>query len=140
LFIEGPDQVNAETTDELSVKGWVLFDGECPLCIHLAARFGPFLRRHRFELAPLQTNWVRERLTRIDNDLLSEMRLLTSHGELRGGADALIFIARQIWWTRPLYWLSRIPLVRVALRRAYRWIAVHRHCLSGGCHVAERSG
>ena len=117
-------------TQESKVRGWILFDGECSLCRNAARRFTPFLRRHHFDVVPLQTPWVRERLGMSDEELLSEMRLLTAAGLVRGGADALIGIAWQIWWARPLAWCARLPLIGPALRRAYRWMARHRHCLA----------
>jgi predicted DCC family thiol-disulfide oxidoreductase YuxK len=126
--------VNTEITD--NSNGWVFFDAECSLCTNLAHRFGPFLHRHRFTLVPLQTPWVEERLAKTDGKLLSEMRLLTTQGDLYGGADALIGIAQRISWTRPLYGLLDVPIVRSVLRRLYRWTARHRTCLGGGCRIA----
>jgi predicted DCC family thiol-disulfide oxidoreductase YuxK len=110
-------------------RGWILFDGECSMCRNAVRRFAPLLRRHHFGLAPLQTAWVRERLSLAEEDLLSEMRFLDTHGEVHRGADALIAIAGQVWWARPLSRLARLPPIRAACRKAYRWIARHRHCL-----------
>jgi predicted DCC family thiol-disulfide oxidoreductase YuxK len=123
--------MNPRLTEASGVKGWVLFDGQCAFCTNLVRRFTPLLHRYHFELAPLQTPWVRERLAVTDKDLLSEMRFLTAQGEVHGGADALICIARQIWWSRPLGWLASLPLIRAGLHEAYRWIARHRHCPTG---------
>jgi predicted DCC family thiol-disulfide oxidoreductase YuxK len=124
-------------TDNTRSKGWVLFDAQCQFCSAFAQRLGPLLRRHGFALAPLQTPWVKEKLKLSDEDLLSEMRLLTCKGEIYGGADALIAIARQIWWAWPLYLLSRIPLVKPALATAYRWIARRRNCVTRYCRAGD---
>ena len=52
-------------TDIKNENGRVCFDAECSLCANLARRVGPFLRRHRFGLAPLQTEWVKDRLATV---------------------------------------------------------------------------
>lgn len=118
----------------------MLFDAQCSLCRRLARRYEPLLSRHRFALVPLQTPWVRERLVKCDDDLLSEMRLLTRQGIIYGGADALIALARQIWWAWPLYWLAHLPIIRNALRKAYAWVARRRNCLRGRCQIGADSG
>ncbi len=132
--------MNTEITDKRNVRGWILFDAHCRLCTSLARRCERLLGRHQFVLVPLQTPWVRERLTKSGHELLLEMRLLTSEGALYGGADALLALARQVWWAWPLYWLSHVPGVRPALRKAYRWLARHRTCLGGGCPIELGSG
>jgi predicted DCC family thiol-disulfide oxidoreductase YuxK len=111
--------VTTEITEVKNGRGWVLFDAQCLLCTRLARRCEPLLRKHGFALVPLETPWVRERLAKCGGELLSEMRLLTPHGNIYGGADALIALAQQIWWARPLYWFARLPLVRAALRKVY---------------------
>jgi len=132
--------VITEITDSKNARGWVLFDAQCLLCMRLARHWGPLLGRHRFALVPLQTPWVREFLAKGDGELLSEMRLITSEGDVYGGADALIALARQIWWAWPVYLLARLPTVRPALHKAYAWAARRRHCLGRGCQIGERSG
>ena len=121
--------MNTESTDTKDENGWVLFDGQCPICRKLAHLCAPVLVRHHFALVPLQTPWVRERLGISEDELLSEMRLLTPQGKLYGGADALIGIARQIWWAWPWYGLAQIPFVRAALRDGYGRFARRRNCL-----------
>jgi predicted DCC family thiol-disulfide oxidoreductase YuxK len=119
-------------------NGWVCFDAHWTLCVALARRFEPLLRRHRFELVPLQTPWVKRRLDEDASELLSEMRLLTVQGLIHGGADALVEIARHIWWAKPVYWLSLVPLARSALATGYRWVARNRTCFGGSCVAGAR--
>ena len=130
--------MNTEITDIKNANGWICFDVECRLCAKLARLFRPLLYRHRFALLPLQTPWVTERLASCDEELLSGMRLLTGEGQIHGGADALIEIARRIWWAKPVYWLSRIPLVQSVLVMGYRWLARNRTCLGGSCSRAAQ--
>ena len=118
-----------------TAQGRVLYDGECPLCTGAAVRFAPMLRRHRFVLVPLQTPWVRKQLGLKPDAALAEMKLLTEGGEIYGGAEALVQIARRIWWAWPVYAISLVPGVKFLLRAIYEWIATCRNCLNGMCAV-----
>src|SRR5258706_5252804 len=120
-------------------RGWVLYDGEWRLCTGTVARFGPVLRRLHFELAPLQTPWVRERLGLKAGEMPDEMKLLAEDGRIYGGAEALLQMARLIWWARPLYALAQIPGGTVLFRAIYRQIAASRHCLNGACEIPKQS-
>jgi len=110
-------------------RGWVFFDADCAFCSAWARRLHAMLASRGFGLAPLQSPRVRALLSLPDGELLREMRLLTADGSVLGGADALIHLARNIWWARPVYALAQIPRVRALLAAAYRWLAERRHCL-----------
>jgi len=69
---------------------------------------------------------------------LEEMRVLTSDGRDISGTDAVIFLARQIWWARPFAVLARLPEMHRLLHRGYRWIAAHRGCNHIACDVKDR--
>jgi alginate O-acetyltransferase complex protein AlgI len=128
--------VNTEitkTSDMDWLQGWVFYDGDCPLCRDLASRFEKVLTRRGFDLAPLQASWVTDCLDLDVREPLTEMRLLTRHGLQLGGADAIIFLSRKIWWAWPLCVLARLPGVRRLLWTGYRRIAARRHCLDGSC-------
>lgn len=66
------------------------------------------------------------------------MRLLLANGESLGGADAIIEIARQIWWGWPLFLFAHVPGARSGLRAVYRVLARNRHCFNGSCPVDKR--
>lgn len=132
--------MSAENNMHASARaGWVLYDGECAICIRLARRFGPVLKRHRFNLAPLQTPWVRERLELAEDAPLDEMHVLSRSGTLMGGPEAVAFLAGQVWWAWPLCVLAKVPAGMWLLRRVYRWVAAHRYC-AGQCDPARRGG
>jgi hypothetical protein len=63
------------------------------------------------------------------------MRVLTSTGEVFGGADAMILLARQVWWAAPLVWLARLSSGQAILHRFYRWVAAHRSCAINGAEA-----
>ena len=122
-----------EIPNSESRNGWVLYDGDCPMCIRLAVRFASILRRHDFDLAPLQSLWVRSRLGSGASEPLDEMFVLTPSWEVYGGADAVVFLARRIWWAWPLYAITKLPGVMWLLRHLYRCVARNRTCFGGRC-------
>ena len=120
-----------EITEErkpVPIRGWILYDRDCRFCRELALRFENVFAKRGFRFEPLQQTWVQERLNLTREQLLEEMRVLTTAGEAFGGADAVIFLTRQLWWTTPLAVLARLQFVHAMLDRLYRWVAAHRTC------------
>ena len=111
--------MTVQTTKRLC--GWVFYDANCRFCAATAARFRRILERRGFRVIP--------------SGLWPELRLLTAEGHTCGGADAVFYLARCIWWARPLWALAQLPGMRRAARVAYRWFAAHRYCLSGSCQI-----
>jgi len=114
-------------------RAWVLYDGGCSLCRKYIARFERTLTVRRFDLAPLQSAWVIECLDLPEHELLSRMRVLTRQGREYAGADALIYLARHVWWAWPFYAAAHLPFAKRVLRRAYDFLAQRRHCDHGSC-------
>lgn len=125
--------MNTEITDKEKLRGWVLYDGNCHLCSNMAWRFKNALRLRHFELLPLQTPWVRQKLQMTNDEIRKEMRLLKSDGQAIGGADALLEISRYFWWAWPVRQIGCIPVVRGWMRFGYQWVADHRRCAGGSC-------
>jgi predicted DCC family thiol-disulfide oxidoreductase YuxK len=121
-------------------RGWLFFDADCAFCVRIVRALAPTLQKRGFALAPLQDPRVGPLLGLSPTKLLLEMRLLLSDGKQFGGADAAVALAREIWWARPLVWLSELPGMMNALRSAYRWIAARRKCAAAtSCAIAEQS-
>ncbi|HEY0455186.1 MAG TPA: DCC1-like thiol-disulfide oxidoreductase family protein [Verrucomicrobiae bacterium] len=130
--------MNTEITkirDIQDLRGWVLYDAECPRCCTWAKRWEAALTRRGFDIAPLQSPWLAECLDMKVANPPAEMLVLTPAGQVYGGADALIFIAQTIWWAVPFAWCAKAPGVRPLLRQCYAWVAAHRKCGSGYCSV-----
>ena len=122
----------------LPPRGWVLYDGVCPICLGSVARWGALFRRHGFEFTPLQTEWVRKRLGLAIGEIPGEMKLLRPDGTLCGGVDALIGMTSAVWWLWPFAQLTRLPGFNHLAWYGYRWIARNRYCLSGVCQIPRR--
>ena len=116
-------------------RGWLFFDAECGFCTRIARWLAPILYRRGLGVAPLQDPRVGALLGLSQAELLREMRVLLSDGSQYGGADGAVALAHQIWWARPLVWLSKIPGVVDLLRTGYRWLAAKRHCAAESCEI-----
>jgi hypothetical protein len=88
-------------------------------------------------LAPLQDPRVGALLGMPREELMREMQFLLGDGSRFGGADAAVALAGEIWWARPLLWISKIPGMMEILRKGYRWVAGKRSCAAISC-PAER--
>jgi alginate O-acetyltransferase complex protein AlgI len=128
--------VNTEITDieNNQRRNWVCYDAECALCVRWANRFRGLLKGHGFGLIPLQSPEVRAALKIPRDELLAEMRVVTSDGHVFGGADALLYITRTI--CPPMFELARIPGIKPLLRTLYRFVARNRTCITGACAIA----
>jgi predicted DCC family thiol-disulfide oxidoreductase YuxK len=133
-----PGRLEAAAPWEKSFRGWILYDGACCSCTASARRFGRIFRRRGFLFLPLQTNWVMKRFDLEPGAPLDEMRVLTADGWDIGGGNAVIFLARQVWWAWPFAALARLPGMHKRLDRGYRWIAAHRGCDHIRCSLKER--
>jgi predicted DCC family thiol-disulfide oxidoreductase YuxK len=113
--------------------GFLFFDAECVFCTKIARWLQPILERRNLAVAPLQDPRVATLLGLSHENLMREIHLLLSDGTRYGGADAVVALARQIWWARPLVWLAKIPGVTRLLHIGYQYIAASRNCSSTTC-------
>ena len=115
--------------------GWILYDGSCGFC----RRWVPFwerpLRRRGFDIAPLQSVWVREKLALSEDELLRDLRLLLADGRQVVGADVYRYAARRIWWAWPVYLFSVTPGLRKLFDWGYRRFALYRFRVSSACGI-----
>jgi predicted DCC family thiol-disulfide oxidoreductase YuxK len=117
------------------VSGWVLYDDACGFCRKWVPFWGPTLRKRGFEIAPLQSDWVREKLGVTDEDLVLDLRLLLENGSQIRGADVYRHVMRRIGWAYPFYLLSITPVLRDVFDWAYRTFARNRHRFSRACRL-----
>jgi predicted DCC family thiol-disulfide oxidoreductase YuxK len=122
-------------------KGWLFFDAECGFCTRLARWIEPILIRRGMAVAPLQDPRVGALLGMNREFLLMELRFLLSDGQHCGGADAVVAVAREIWWAHPLVWFAKLPGAMKLLHSGYRWVAEQRSCAAATqteCSVARK--
>jgi predicted DCC family thiol-disulfide oxidoreductase YuxK len=116
-------------------RGWLFFDAECGFCTRIARWLAPILLRRGLGVAPLQDSRVSALLGLSRQELLRELRFLWSDGKQYGGASAVVAVAGEIWWARPLIWLSRVPGMMNVLNTGYRWVAQRRSCSAASCEA-----
>lgn len=131
----------SELTDSKGrhARGWLFFDAECGFCTRMAARISRPLRYRGVAVAPLQDPRVGALLGLPREELLLALRFVLSDGSRYSGADAVLAVARELWWGRPLVWLSKLPGVLPAMHAGYRWIAQRRGCNARQCMTKESS-
>jgi predicted DCC family thiol-disulfide oxidoreductase YuxK len=120
--------------------GWILYDNSCGFCRRWVPFWENTLRKRGFEIAPLQTGWVKEKLQLSDGDLLQDLRLLLATGESIQGADTYRYAMKRIWWAFPIYLLSTVPPGRHMFDWTYRKFATHRHQFSRMCKLQDNDG
>lgn len=113
--------------------GWVLYDGTCGFCTRWANFWSGTLKKHGFDIAPLQSDWVVERLKLPVKELEREIRLLPPDGGQVTGADVYRYVMKRVWWMWPFYLLSVLPLLRNIFDWGYRTVAANRHWFSSTC-------
>lgn len=130
-----------EFTDrkERSARGWLFFDADCGFCTWIARCLAPILRQRGLGVAALQDPRVGALLGMSRRELLKELRFLMSDGVHAGGVNAVLAVAREIWWARPLVWISRLPRVKTLLDAGYRSVAAGRGCRQADCKVGGAS-
>jgi hypothetical protein len=110
----------------IPLRGWILYDDECRFCRNLARRFGNTFSQRGFVFTSFPTG-LRP----------SEMRVRTTGHRDFGGADAVVFLSRFVWWAKPLFFFAKLPGARPVLHRIYREIAAQRSCDNGSCKLAR---
>jgi predicted DCC family thiol-disulfide oxidoreductase YuxK len=115
--------------------GWILYDDSCGFCRRWVPFWQNTLQKRGFEVAPLQADWVGEKLQLAEKVMLQDLRLLLANGEQIQGADTYRYAMKRIWWAYPVYLFSIVPLGRIIFNWSYRTFATHRHQISRACKL-----
>jgi predicted DCC family thiol-disulfide oxidoreductase YuxK len=132
----------SEMTDSKGrhARGWLFFDAECEFCTGVARWLAAPLNRRGLAVAPLQDPRVAALLGLSREELLSAIWFVSEDGKQYSGAEAVLSVAREFSWARPLLWASRVPGMVSVMRAGYRWVAQHRSCPAGYCAVNQLPG
>jgi predicted DCC family thiol-disulfide oxidoreductase YuxK len=120
------------------LKGWILYDGECGFCFRWVHFWKKVVARRGFEVQDLPSAKEEVRLEIPEKNLLDDIRVLRVDGELESGADAYLFVGRQIWWAKPIAILFGLPGFNWVLWRGYRWFNRNRYQVSRHCPLPEK--
>jgi|SRR5258705_10005422 len=129
----------SEMTDSKGrhARGWLFFDAECAFCTRIAMGLVAPMHRRGLAVAPLQDPRVGALLGLSREELLSAIQFVSDDGTQCAGADAVLAVAREFWWARPLLWMAMVPGMVAAIRTAYCWVAHLRSCPAGHCTVGQ---
>jgi len=120
--------------------GWILYDDSCGICRRWVPFWENTLRCRGFEIAPLQADWVKEKLRLDEAALLQDLRLLLPDGRLISGADTYRYAMKRIWWASPVYLFAIVPVGRNIFDWCYRRFAANRHQISNACQLPGKPG
>jgi len=95
---------------------------------------GP-LKRRGLAMAPLQDPRVGILLGLSQQELLHAIRFVLADGSHYLGADAMLAVARELWWARPLVWAAKLPGIMWLMRAGYQRVARRRRCPAERCIV-----
>ena len=118
-----------------NVKGWVLYDGLCGFCAWWIPFWQKTIQRTGYDIAPLQTKWVREKLNLNEELLNKDIVLLFADGRRLVGADAYIFGMKTVWWSSPIGYLLSIPPFRQLTWLFYKLFNRNRFFVSKVCRL-----
>src|SRR5438105_14070885 len=94
----------------------IYYDAACGVCSASVRRTRQMLAKRGFIFEPLQSPGALELLGLRDGEIPDELKLRTRDGQILGGANALIYIARRIWWAWPMWLLCKVAGVTPSFR------------------------
>jgi len=118
-------------------RGWILYDGGCGFCFRWVHVWEKVVARRGFQLKDLQAAKEDGRLKISEENLLDDIRVLKMDGGLESGADAYLYVGRQIWWAKPIALLFALPGFNWILWSGYRWFNRNRYRVSGYCPLPK---
>jgi predicted DCC family thiol-disulfide oxidoreductase YuxK len=93
--------------------GWILYNESCGICRQWVPFWERTLQKRGFEIAPLQANWVKNKLQLSESDLLQDLRLLLTNGETVQGEDTYRYAMERIWWAYLVYLFQLLRLAGI---------------------------
>ena len=105
----------------------VFYDGDCPRCRRLAARYSRLDERERIQWLDFNTRTKELADAGLDRaSALQRLHSVSADGEIKGGAEALAEIWDAIPRRRALARLMRIPVFAQIVAWVYRYVARRR--------------
>jgi predicted DCC family thiol-disulfide oxidoreductase YuxK len=97
------------------------------------------VERRGFGVKDLQSAQADGSLQISNQNLLDDIRVLTPSGKCESGADAYLFVARQIWWAWLFYAIFSLPGSNWLLWQGYRWFNRNRYRISRHCPLPREA-
>jgi len=117
------------------IKGWVLYDGMCGFCSWWIPFWKNTINRTGYDIAMLQSAWVREKLELSEELLNKDIVLLFKDGRKLVGADAYIFGMKTVWWSSPVGFLLSLAPFKQLTWLFYKLFNRNRFLVSRVCRL-----
>jgi predicted DCC family thiol-disulfide oxidoreductase YuxK len=130
---------NHETGFNVPREGWILYDGCCGFCFRWVHFWKKVVERRGFAIKDLQSASADGSLQIPQENLSDDIQVLTHTGKLESGADAYLYVSRQIWWAWPFYIIFSLPGFNSMLWWGYRWFNRNRYRISRHCPLPGRT-
>ena len=116
-----------------------VYDGTCKVCTRLANVLRKWDRDAQIEVVASQTPGVAARFPWIPARAYAEaLQLIGPGGQTWQGAAAIEQLLNVLPKGKLASWIFKIPFVRVAADRIYKWFARNRYRLGCGEHCQSR--
>jgi predicted DCC family thiol-disulfide oxidoreductase YuxK len=119
----------------MTPKGWVLYDAACGFCSWWIPFWKKTINKTGYDIAPLQAEWVKEKLKLDDEHINRDIVLLKNDGSRLIGADAYIFGMKKVWWSSPAGYFLGIPPFRQLTWVFYKIFNRNRFIVSKVCRL-----
>lgn len=116
-------------------KGWVLYDAQCGFCSWWVPFWRGTINGAGFDIAPLQSEWVRGRIDLSDDRINDDLRLLLHDDQTLVGAEVYLHVMKRIWWAWPLGMFFSLPGLKQLFSKAYKWFNRNRFAVSKACRM-----
>jgi predicted DCC family thiol-disulfide oxidoreductase YuxK len=120
-------------------EGWILYDGACGFCFRWVHFWKKTVELRGFAIKDLQSASAEGILQIPQENLLDDIRVLTSNGNVESGADAYLNVTRRIWWAWPFYAIFSLPGFNSILWWGYRWFNRNRYRISSHCPLPQEA-
>jgi predicted DCC family thiol-disulfide oxidoreductase YuxK len=107
------------------------YDDQCGMCTNTVARWQTFFSKYNIKLASINSPEAKTRVNLPTNESAGEIKLFDStKNKIHGGVDVFLYIAKKIWYLKPLTYLAQIPVIKKMLSYIYKRVANNRQAIS----------
>jgi predicted DCC family thiol-disulfide oxidoreductase YuxK len=114
-------------------RGRFLYDADCDFCERWAKRFKPILHHRGISVETLQATWDAGNVDMPASEWVQEVRFLSAENRMYSGAQAYLFMFREIWWLWLTGAIFSFPGFYSVFRRVYNTLKARRTC-KGVCN------
>lgn len=112
-----------------SEKLTIYYDGTCPMCTAFKSQSEKNTNREEIEFLDVHSATIPNFLSK--EELLIEMKVVDSYGNIISGSDSIFAVLRKHKWLFWLGYLGSLPIIKQCARPIYRAISAQRYFIFG---------